>query len=51
LGGCPMSAKELVGNLKTEDLVYYLEKNKIMHNLDLSQLNISTKKAVEVFNH
>jgi hydroxymethylglutaryl-CoA lyase len=50
LGGCPMSAKELVGNLKTEDLVYYLEKNKIMHNLDLSQLNISTKKAVEVFN-
>lgn len=51
LGGCPMSAKELLGNLKTEDLVYYLEKNNIMHNLDLSKLNISTKKAVEVFNH
>lgn len=51
LGGCPMSAKELLGNLKTEDLVYYLEKNKIMHNLDLSKLDISTKKAVEVFNH
>ena len=49
LGGCPMSAKELLGNLKTEDLVYYLEKNKIMHNLDLSKLDISTKKAVEVF--
>ena len=51
LGGCPMSAKELLGNLKTEDLVYYLEKNKIMHNIDLSKLDISTKKAVEVFNH
>ncbi|NVN93788.1 MAG: hydroxymethylglutaryl-CoA lyase [Bacteroidetes bacterium] len=51
LGGCPMSAKELVGNLKTEDLVYYLEKNKILHNLDFTKLNISTQKAVEVFNH
>ena len=51
LGGCPMSAKELVGNLKTEDLVYYLEKNKILHNLDLTKLNTSTQKAVEVFNH
>lgn len=51
LGGCPMSAKELLGNLKTEDLVYYLEKNKIMHNIDLAKLDISTKKAVEVFNH
>ncbi|MEI6696684.1 MAG: hydroxymethylglutaryl-CoA lyase [Bacteroidota bacterium] len=50
LGGCPMSAKELVGNLKTEDLVYYLEKNNISHNLNLEKLNNSTKKAVEVFN-
>jgi len=51
LGGCPMSAKELVGNLKTEDLINYLEENGISHNLDLDKLSISTKKAVEVFNH
>jgi hydroxymethylglutaryl-CoA lyase len=51
LGGCPMSAKDLVGNLKTDDLISYLEENRIFHNLDLDKLNISTKKAVEVFNH
>ena len=49
LGGCPMSAKDLVGNLKTEDLVKYLEVNKILHNLDLEKLSFSTKKAAEVF--
>ncbi len=50
LGGCPMSAKEMVGNLKTEDLVDYLEKNKIPHTLDLKKLNKAGKKAKEVFN-
>ncbi|MCX6232428.1 MAG: hydroxymethylglutaryl-CoA lyase [Bacteroidetes bacterium] len=49
LGGCPMSAKELVGNLKTEDFVSYLEQNKISHALNLDYLKKSTKKAVEVF--
>jgi hydroxymethylglutaryl-CoA lyase len=49
LGGCPMSAKELVGNLKTEDLIYYLEQHKISHALNLTNLNFSTKKAAELF--
>jgi hydroxymethylglutaryl-CoA lyase len=49
LGGCPMSAKELVGNLKTEDLIDYLEQHKIAHALNLDYLKASTKKAVEVF--
>jgi len=51
LGGCPMSAREMVGNLKTEDLVGYMETNKIQHSLNLKNLKKATQKAVEVFNH
>ena len=29
MGGCPMSSKEMVGNLSTENMIYYLRKNKI----------------------
>jgi len=50
LGGCPLSATEMVGNLKTEDLVDYLEKNNISHSLNLKKLKIASKKAIEVFN-
>jgi len=51
LGGCPMSAKDLVGNLRTEDFVNFLEINNIQHKLNLDNLNIATKKAIEVFNY
>ncbi len=51
LGGCPMSAKELVGNLKTENLVDYLETHRISHQLDLNNLRESINKAEKVFIH
>ncbi len=49
LGGCPMSGEEMVGNLSTEQLVQYLEINKIKNPLDLGKLNEAIIKANEVF--
>lgn len=49
LGGCPMSGEEMVGNLSTEQLVDYLEINKIKVPLNIDRLRESVKKAGEVF--
>ncbi|HOS47644.1 MAG TPA: hydroxymethylglutaryl-CoA lyase [Bacteroidia bacterium] len=35
-GGCPMAEDELVGNLATENLISYLNENKVNTNLDMS---------------
>ena len=34
LGGCPMADKELLGNLKTEDLLEYMGRNHITTGID-----------------
>ncbi len=34
-GGCPMAEDELVGNLATENLISYLNENKVNTNLDM----------------
>lgn len=39
LGGCPMTGKELVGNLPTFDLLRYLEDIGEDHGLDMKSLN------------
>ncbi len=49
-GGCPMSKKDLVGNLKTGDLLSYLVKNN--HNydqLDMNAYQLALEKANEIF--
>lgn len=38
IGGCPMTEKELVGNLNTLSLIEYCEKNGIEHGLDAELL-------------
>ena len=44
MGGCPLSGYEMVSNLKTTDLLNYLDKNKIKHKIkDLS--NIVSKSS------
>jgi len=49
-GGCPMADDELVGNLATENLLYYLkEKNEII-NVNMDQFNKCLMMADSVFN-
>ncbi len=49
-GGCPMSKKKLVGNLKTGDLLSYLnEGNKFYNKLDMNAYQLALKKANEIF--
>lgn len=49
-GGCPMSNKELVGNLKTGDLLSYLEeKNHEYDQLDMNAYQLALDKANEIF--
>lgn len=50
LGGCPMSSKDMVGNLNTENLVDYLkEKNEVGH-LNLKEFENAVNQAKQVFN-
>lgn len=39
LGGCPMTAKKLVGNLPTMDFLRYLEERNEDHHLNMTALN------------
>lgn len=49
-GGCPMSKKDLVGNLKTGDLLSYLvEKNHNYDQLDMNAYQLALEKANEIF--
>ncbi len=49
MGGCPMSAHSMVGNLSTEQLVEYLEYNKVEIPLNKERLEDAVYKAMEVF--
>lgn len=49
-GGCPMSKKALVGNLKTDDLLSYLDEQKYSYKkLDMEAYSLALEKADEVF--
>ena len=51
LGGCPMAKDELTGNMATENVVSFFNKNKIRHNLDQHALNQSIVKATSFLVH
>ena len=49
-GGCPMSKKKLVGNLKTGDLLSYLDEKKHPYKkLDMNAYRLALEKADEIF--
>lgn len=49
-GGCPMSKKALVGNLKTGDLLSYLnEQNIYYRKLDMDAYQLALEKADKIF--
>jgi hydroxymethylglutaryl-CoA lyase len=48
-GGCPMAADDLVGNIATESIVSYLEKNKIEFKLNKEKLEEAIQMSSSVF--
>jgi hydroxymethylglutaryl-CoA lyase len=48
-GGCPMAGKEMLGNLKTENLIKFAEEKGIVLNLSQPDLTEAYKLAVETF--
>ncbi len=48
-GGCPMSGKEMLGNLKTENLIGYLQQNRLPLELDQEALSRSLTLASFTF--
>ncbi|MBS1759699.1 MAG: hydroxymethylglutaryl-CoA lyase [Bacteroidetes bacterium] len=49
IGGCPMAEDELVGNMNTEWMIDYFEKNNIITNLNKEALAKSILLADEIF--
>ena len=49
-GGCPMSKKDLVGNLETGNLLRYLDENNHNYNqLDMNVYQLALEKANKIF--
>jgi hydroxymethylglutaryl-CoA lyase len=49
VGGCPMAGNELVGNMNTELILSYLEKEEFDTNIDQQSLQKSIQLAAEIF--
>lgn len=49
IGGCPMAEDELVGNIATENLVNWAERQQLMLQLDKEAFNAAWLKAAEIF--
>ncbi|NVO03596.1 MAG: hydroxymethylglutaryl-CoA lyase [Bacteroidetes bacterium] len=49
MGGCPMSAKEIIGNLSTENLVSYFKFKNVELDLNEDYLAIAKEKAQKIF--
>lgn len=50
IGGCPMAKDDLIGNMPTEQIINFLMKEKISHNLHLLHFERAYNEAKKVFN-
>jgi hydroxymethylglutaryl-CoA lyase len=48
-GGCPMAKDDLTGNIATENLIAYLEKQEALSGLNLNKLQEAMDYSVQVF--
>ncbi len=48
-GGCPMAKDNLTGNMATENILYYLDQNKLNHGLNHDLFHQSMELALNVF--
>ncbi|MCA0431040.1 MAG: hydroxymethylglutaryl-CoA lyase [Bacteroidetes bacterium] len=51
LGGCPMAKDELTGNIATQDLMAFINENKLKTELNLPQLETCYQLSWEIFNN
>ncbi|MEO5684555.1 MAG: hydroxymethylglutaryl-CoA lyase [Chitinophagaceae bacterium] len=49
IGGCPMAADELVGNMDTELMIPYFEERQLLHQLNKEALDRSSQLAAQIF--
>jgi len=49
LGGCPLTGFEMVENLKTRYLLWYLDKNNIRHNINKTLFDKAEMNATQIF--
>jgi hydroxymethylglutaryl-CoA lyase len=49
IGGCPMAQDELVGNMKTENIIALLEEKGLMDGFNKEALNKSIELAADIF--
>lgn len=49
-GGCPMAKEELTGNIATEQILNFAEKNNITLNIHLDEFKKSQELAAKIFN-
>jgi len=50
-GGCPMAKDDLTGNMPTEKLIQFFNKNNLLKNIDLSQFQLCMEETNNVFPH
>lgn len=50
-GGCPMAKDELVGNIATEKVISYMNKEKIENKINALHFESAYNKAVDIFNY
>lgn len=48
-GGCPMAEDELIGNMPTEQLLYWLDKHKIHHGIDTNLFEKALQLTSTIF--
>lgn len=50
-GGCPMASDDLTGNIATESLEYFMDENKLNHNLNKEELYKAYEASWKIFNN
>lgn len=50
-GGCPMAADKLTGNMPTENMLQYFEKNNIETGINTQAFNVALQTSSQVFHH
>ncbi|MEK7256338.1 MAG: hydroxymethylglutaryl-CoA lyase, partial [Bacteroidota bacterium] len=50
-GGCPMAKDDLTGNMPTENMVYYFEKEGVETGIERVEFEKAVAMALEVFPH
>jgi hydroxymethylglutaryl-CoA lyase len=49
IGGCPFAKDKLVGNISTQTLLNFIQKNNIQHNVNILNLESSCNDAKDLF--